>query len=213
MAEQVLHGSQITAQTAESFREIATKISASADTVTQLERDTTRIQSVLDVIRGIAEQTNLLALNAAIEAARAGEQGRGFAVVADEVRSLAGRTQESTTEIRGIIESLQTASANAVAVMKASMNDIDHCVEESGRSKATMEDVGRAMDVVKGLILQIATAMEEQTAVSTEVSRSVVAVRDIALDTARHAGDAGRHVSALTQQTGQMQRLASALGS
>lgn len=212
MAEQVRTGLQITAQTALSFRQIAGKISASADTVTQLERDTQRIQSVLDVIRGIAEQTNLLALNAAIEAARAGEQGRGFAVVADEVRSLAGRTQESTTEIRGIIESLQTASANAVAVMKASMSDIDHCVEESSRSKMTMEDIGRVMDNVKGQIVQIAAAMEEQTAVSSDVSRSVVAVRDIALGTARNAGDAGQQVSALAQQTGHMQRLAGALG-
>jgi methyl-accepting chemotaxis protein len=213
MAGHVRAGSQITAQTAQSFRQIAQKIGASADTVTQLERDTTRIQSVLDVIRGIAEQTNLLALNAAIEAARAGEQGRGFAVVADEVRSLAGRTQESTTEIRGIIESLQGASANAVAVMKASMLDIDHCVEESGKSNLTMEDIGRAMEVVNQLILQIAAAMEEQTAVANDVSRSVVAVRDIALETSTHAGETGRQTALLAQQTVDMQKLAGALGS
>jgi methyl-accepting chemotaxis protein len=212
MAEQVRTGSQITAQTAQSFRQIAQKISASADTVTQLEQDTAKIQSVLEVIRGIAEQTNLLALNAAIEAARAGEQGRGFAVVADEVRSLAGRTQESTKEIRSIIESLQTASANAVTVMRASMLDIDHCVDESGRSKLTMEDIGRAMDVVNHLILQIATAMEEQTAVANDVSRSVVAVRDIALETSGHAGETGRQTAVLAQQTVDLQKLAGALG-
>ena len=212
MAGHVREGTRITAQTAQSFREIAHKIGASTDTMTQLERDTLRIQSVLDVIRGIAEQTNLLALNAAIEAARAGEQGRGFAVVADEVRSLAGRTQDSTTEIRGIIESLQSASGNAVAVMKASMLDLDHCVEESGTSQATMEDIGRAMESVNGLILQIATAMEQQSAVADDVSRSVVAVRDIALQTSAHARATGQQTARLAQQTVEMQQLAGALG-
>jgi methyl-accepting chemotaxis protein len=128
---------------------------------------------VLDVIRGIAEQTNLLALNAAIEAARAGEQGRGFAVVADEVRNLAQRTQESTAEIQQIIENVQTGAKDAVSAMEQGSESTATCVEQANIAGAALDEITMAVNEIHMMNTQIATAAEEQTTVSEDISKNI----------------------------------------
>lgn len=134
--------------------------------------------------RDIAEQTNLLALNAAIEAARAGEQGRGFAVVADEVRTLASRTQDSTQEIQTMIESLQARANEAGEVMSHSCEYVNNTVESAGEAGVALETINQVIMNIDSLNTQIATAAEEQTVVAEEINRNVVAVSDISRETA-----------------------------
>ncbi|MGL4939305.1 methyl-accepting chemotaxis protein [Shewanella sp.] len=167
-------------QTIEKIQHLAEQINHSATVVDELECDSKTIGSVLDVIRGIAEQTNLLALNAAIEAARAGEQGRGFAVVADEVRSLAMRTQASTQEIADIIQKLQSRTRSIVQLMDTSQLQGAESAEQAAAAGALLKlintDVGNIMD----MSTQIAAAIEEQSMVAAEVNKNVVVIRDIA---------------------------------
>jgi len=147
--------------------------------MTELERDSQTIGSVLDVIRGIAEQTNLLALNAAIEAARAGEQGRGFAVVADEVRSLAQRTADSTRQIEQIIRGLQTRTRDIVQVMASCREQGQGGVEQAGLASRLLVQISTDVDNIMQMTTQIATAVEEQSHVASEVNKNVVRIRDI----------------------------------
>jgi len=146
----------------------------------KLEGEIENIGNIIDVIRGISDQTNLLALNAAIEAARAGEFGRGFSVVADEVRSLANRTQESTTEIQTMINSLQVESKNSVELMQVNVNNAESTAEKSQEANSALEEIRHSVSVIQDMNNQIATAAEEQTLVAGEINQSIVGINDIA---------------------------------
>jgi methyl-accepting chemotaxis protein len=141
--------------------------------MTQLEADTTRIGGVLDVIKNVAEQTNLLALNAAIEAARAGEQGRGFAVVADEVRSLAKRTQESTAEIQQIIEAVQRGAVAATQALKISQHKAEGTLSLAGEAGQSIKQISHSISAILDMNVQIATAAEEQSYAAEEIDKNV----------------------------------------
>ncbi len=163
-------------ETERSIRSLNEQITSAAETITSLDQETAKIGSLLDVIRGIAEQTNLLALNAAIEAARAGEQGRGFAVVADEVRSLAQRTQQSTEEIDKMIGTLQTGSGSAVEAMTASQDLVNNCVEHTHRNLELMEQVSQAIGSISGMNQLIASSSQEQSSVTVEISENLSSI-------------------------------------
>jgi len=169
-------------QTSTAVTQLSNEIEKAEHTIEEVSENCNRIGSILDTIRGIAEQTNLLALNAAIEAARAGEQGRGFAVVADEVRSLAQRTQESTEEINNMIVALQQSSLNARDTMSTSRNVANDCLMHASNSGSSMENVDETINQVHNLSTQIAAATEEQTAVSNEVTQNIVTISDTAED-------------------------------
>jgi methyl-accepting chemotaxis protein len=173
-------GKQVVSQTVEVIQALASEVEKAASVIRQLEQDSDKIGGVLEVIRSIAEQTNLLALNAAIEAARAGEQGRGFAVVADEVRTLASRTQQSTTEIQGMIEKLQSGSSNAMKVMESSCTQAHKGVEQVTQAGAALERISCSVATINDMNAQIASAAEEQSSVAEEINRNIVTVSQVA---------------------------------
>ncbi|MEG3025178.1 MAG: methyl-accepting chemotaxis protein [Aeromonas sp.] len=187
-------------QTVNQIHVLATNLEQASGEVAQLQKESETIGSVLGVIRGIADQTNLLALNAAIEAARAGEQGRGFAVVADEVRSLAIRTQQSTQEIAGIIHSLQQQTDNIVERMAACREQGNGSSQQAAAAGALLgqitEDVTRIMD----MSTQIAAAIEQQSLVANEVNRNVSNIRDIAQESSLMAQDNASSSQGLSEQ-------------
>ncbi|MCG5512283.1 methyl-accepting chemotaxis protein [Ectothiorhodospira shaposhnikovii] len=169
-------GARVVRQTAREVGELAREVQEAAAVIHHLQDDAESIGTVLEVIRGIAEQTNLLALNAAIEAARAGEQGRGFAVVADEVRSLATRTQASTQEIHGIIEKLQSAARAAARVMDAGHAKASDGVASAERAAEALRTITQTIGTINDMNTQIASAAEEQSAVAEDVNRSLVRI-------------------------------------
>jgi methyl-accepting chemotaxis protein len=171
-------GQRVVSTTIASIERLAQEVENASQVMHRLKTGTEGIGQVLDVIRGIAEQTNLLALNAAIEAARAGEQGRGFAVVADEVRTLASRTQESTQEIHGMIETLQHGAMEAVNVMESGRKQAHQSVEQAAKAGASLEEITRSVGRISEMNTQIATAAEEQSAVAEEINRNLVAISD-----------------------------------
>ncbi|XBD30705.1 methyl-accepting chemotaxis protein [Pseudomonas anguilliseptica] len=190
-----------------SIQRLAGEIDQSVAVINKLASDSASISQVLDVIKGIAEQTNLLALNAAIEAARAGEQGRGFAVVADEVRNLAKRTQQSTEEIESMIAKLQSGVGAAVKAMNASHQMADTTVNESGKVQQALENILGAVGMIVDQNQQIATAAEEQTAVAQDIDQNIVEISQAGERTAEGASQteqASRELSGLVARLKQL---------
>lgn len=198
------NGKNVVAKTVSSIQTLAENVEEAADVIQKLEVDTTEIGGVLDVIKGIADQTNLLALNAAIEAARAGEQGRGFAVVADEVRTLASRTQESTEEINGMIEKLQTGAKNAVNVMETGRQLAQNGVEQASMAGQSLQSITQSVATINDMNTQIAGAAEEQSKVAEEINRNVVNISQVADETANN-------VSQVADKSAELGNLALAL--
>ncbi|WP_411186561.1 methyl-accepting chemotaxis protein [Pseudomonas sp.] len=190
-AETVSGRSLVETQVA-SMQRLAGEIDLSVSVINQLASDSASISQVLDVIKGIAEQTNLLALNAAIEAARAGEQGRGFAVVADEVRNLAKRTQQSTEEIEAMIAKLQGGVGAAVKAMNNSHQMADNTVSQSVNVQQALENILGAVGMIVDQNQQIATAAEEQTAVAHDIDQNIVEIS--------HAGERTAEGASQTEQ-------------
>ncbi len=180
-------GRTVVLQSIEAINRLAKEVQESVAVINRLDGYSAQIGTVLDVIRGIAEQTNLLALNAAIEAARAGEQGRGFAVVADEVRTLASRTQSSTQEIQQMIERLQTGARDAVQVMARSQREAESAVAQTSRAGESLEHITQSMNVINDMSTQIASAAEQQAAVTQEIHQNMTAISDVSEQTSQGA--------------------------
>ena len=171
--KQSQHTQQLIHNTVDNIQGLAGQLGTASEAVANLDNDVNNIAKVLDVIGDIAEQTNLLALNAAIEAARAGEQGRGFAVVADEVRNLAGRTQSSTKEIQLMINNLQDGSRNAIQTMEVCAATSESTVTESQNASEALQQIVVALESISSMSHQIATAAAEQTQVSDDISKRI----------------------------------------
>lgn len=177
--EQTTVGEAAVLRSIQAVLDLSDEVEQTSDVITQLAIDSSEIGKVLEVIRSIAEQTNLLALNAAIEAARAGEQGRGFAVVADEVRTLASRTHSSTQEIQTMISKIQNGISNAVNVMEASRVEAAQTVGHVKRTQQILADIKQSVSQINGMNLQIATAAEEQSMVAEDINRNVVSINNV----------------------------------
>ncbi len=170
-------GRAVVTQSVESINDLASEVERAATVIGKLESDTENVGTILDVIKGIAEQTNLLALNAAIEAARAGEQGRGFAVVADEVRTLASRTQDSTQEIQRVIEELQSAARSAAEVMSHSQEQANASVEQAAKTDSSLATITEKVGSITSMNMEIADATGEQEKVSNSIKSNVEGIR------------------------------------
>ncbi|WP_104026366.1 methyl-accepting chemotaxis protein [Vibrio jasicida] len=204
--EELSNTNIILEQTVGAIRDLAGEIESASQVINTLDSDVSNIASVLDVIRGIAEQTNLLALNAAIEAARAGEQGRGFAVVADEVRSLASRTQKSTGEIQAMIEKLQAGAAQAVEVMQGSKTSSEDTIQSAGLATESLAEILNAIARMNEMNTHIATAAGQQSSVSDEVNSNVQGIADSSTSIVDVVSQAQQSLSMLSEQTQQLDK-------
>ena len=207
---QTLGGRDLVETQVRGIERLAGEIDQSVEVINRLATDSQAISQVLDVIKGVAEQTNLLALNAAIEAARAGEQGRGFAVVADEVRNLARRTQQSTEEIEQMITRLQGGVGAAVKTMGASHTMADETVQQSAQVRQALEHILEAVGVIVDQSQQIAAAAEQQTAVAQDIDRNIVAINEAGQRTAEGAGQTEQASRELSGLVGRLQQLIAA---
>ncbi|MGD8568671.1 MAG: HAMP domain-containing methyl-accepting chemotaxis protein [Gammaproteobacteria bacterium] len=164
---------QLATQQANHGRDLATEVENAPEVIKQLAQNSNDIGSIIDVIKGVAEQTNLLALNAAIEAARAGEQGRGFAVVADEVRILASRTQDSTQEIHDMIERIQSSANNAVSAMDTGCGQAQKTMDKATEADSALQEIGHTIESINNMNSQIATAAIQQSTVAEEINVNI----------------------------------------
>ena len=200
-------GKQTVQHTAEAIAALAEEIGRAVGVVQTLAKDSENINAILVAIRGIAEQTNLLALNAAIEAARAGEQGRGFAVVADEVRNLAQKTQQATEEIQSMIQQLQQGTREVVKVMEDSQRKTEVSVQQASAADEALGAITQAVSVINEMNTQIASAAEEQSAVAEDINRNVSNIGQVANEVASGADEASKASAELTQLAEQQRRL------
>jgi methyl-accepting chemotaxis protein len=202
----VYEGQEVVQKTIGAITDLAQDVDNAAHVIRELSTNSDSIGKVLDVIKGIAEQTNLLALNAAIEAARAGEQGRGFAVVADEVRTLASRTQESTQEIQEMIEKLQEGAGNAVKVMETGCTKAQTTVTLAENAGAALKAITTAVNDISQMNVQIATAAEEQNAVTEDINRNVVNISSVSDSTAEASSQIETATSSLAVLAAELQQ-------
>jgi len=202
-------GDKVVNEAIAQIERLATEVVRSTEAMSVLQQESDKIGSVMDVIKAVAEQTNLLALNAAIEAARAGEAGRGFAVVADEVRGLAQRTQKSTEEIEGLVAGLQNGTQQVSAVMNNSRALTDSSVALTRKAGASLENITRTVSNIQSMNQQIAAAAEQQSAVAEEISRSIINVRDVSEQTAAASDETAASSVELARLGGQLQQMVS----
>ena len=200
-------GAEVVRLTVKQINSLADAVGQAAEVIHRLEEDSSEIGKVLDVIGGIAEQTNLLALNAAIEAARAGEQGRGFAVVADEVRNLASRTQDSTSEIQAMIERLQSGAHEAVKVMKTGREQAGSSVEQAGHAGESLRTIAEAVARIRDMNQHMADAARQQGEVAGEINRNLVTITEVAEQTADGAASLEQASERLTGMSHNLQSL------
>ncbi|WP_442964009.1 methyl-accepting chemotaxis protein [Pseudomonas sp. MM211] len=202
-------GDRVVAEAIAQIERLAAEVTRSTEAMSHLQKESNKIGSVMDVIKAVAEQTNLLALNAAIEAARAGEAGRGFAVVADEVRGLAQRTQKSTEEIEGLVAGLQQGTQQVANIMQSSRDLTDSTVELTRKAGGSLESITRTVSNIQSMNQQIAAAAEQQSAVAEEISRSVINVRDISEQTAAASEETAASSVELARLGSQLQQMVS----
>ncbi|AXI59668.1 methyl-accepting chemotaxis protein [Pseudomonas kribbensis] len=202
-------GDKVVNEAIAQIERLASEVVRSTEAMSVLQQESDKIGSVMDVIKAVAEQTNLLALNAAIEAARAGEAGRGFAVVADEVRGLAQRTQKSTEEIEGLVAGLQNGTQQVSAVMNNSRALTDSSVALTRKAGDSLENITRTVSNIQSMNQQIAAAAEQQSAVAEEISRSIINVRDVSEQTAAASDETAKSSVELARLGGQLQQMVS----
>ncbi len=194
------NGRAVVENTKTSITRLSDELKQASTIVAELDKHSQEISTVLSTIQGIAEQTNLLALNAAIEAARAGEQGRGFAVVADEVRILSQRTHASTEEIKSTIETLQTTTASAVSTMESSSSLAGDSVADVDKATAALSEIDAAVNQISDMATQIATAAEEQTHVTSEITQNITSIKDVSEHLVHSANDTSQEADNLRHQ-------------